>query len=130
MAHVTALQKEILHVLEQMFVTELPRELHVTRIVENKVRDQGNGGKIVTRRLCAIFACPSTTDKQAFRNHWELNGAAFQVHGHSFMCFKGILGYTGCCLCYPQYICDESMIWQLTDEEKKRERNSACFRVH
>ena len=92
MADVPALRKEILHVLEQMFVTELPRELHVTRTVENKVQDQGNGGKIVRRRLCAIFACPSVTDPQAFRNQWELNGAAFQVHGHSFTCFKVFLG--------------------------------------
>ncbi len=120
MADVPALRKEILHVLEQMFVTELPRELHVTRTVENKVRDQGNGGKIVRRRLCAIFACPSVTDPQAFRNQWELNGAAFQVHGHSFTCVKGILGYTGCRLCYLQYIWDESMIWQLTDEKNEK----------
>jgi flagellar biosynthesis GTPase FlhF len=116
MAHIPTLRKVILEVLEQMFVTELPRELHVTRTVEAKIRDQGNGSKIGGRRLCAIFACPSITDTDAFKNHWELNGAAFQVHEHNFTCFKGILGYTGCRLCYPQYIFDESMIWQLTDD--------------
>ena len=110
-AHIPALVGAVCNVLESMFITKMPRALHVTRAAGDYIRDNLSTDQVARRRP-SVLVCPPVTTSE-FWLHGMKNAACFQYHQHSFTCFKTKMGKCGCRMCYPRYIRNDSNFVQI-----------------
>jgi hypothetical protein len=121
-AHIPVLVKAVCQVLESMFVTKMPRGLHVMRATGDYIRDHVRNTE-VGRRRPSVLVCPSV-GTHAFWVHSLKNAACYQYHKHSFTCFKTKSGKCGCRMCYPRYIKQESGFVQLIHSDNSLDGKS------
>jgi hypothetical protein len=114
-AHIPILVEALCSVLESMFVTKIPRALHVARAAGDYIRDHVNT-KEVGRRRPSVLVCPLVGSGD-FWVHGLKNAACYQYHKHSFTCFKTRMGRCGCRMCYPRYNSDFSDFLQIVPND-------------
>ena len=85
-----------------MTVTELPRDLHLSKLTERAQRAQGIKCTAPLERPSRSPRDSAATDPQDVIERARLSAIATNVHTHSQTCHKGETGECRCRMCYPE----------------------------
>ena len=98
--------KRVALILESMYSATLSKSQHVSNLAKNetdKLCSNEDDTKPTYRTLPprAMQISPDPLDMSRFEDHVCTTVCKFGIHQHTYTCYKGTMGYTGCRLCKP-----------------------------
>ena len=127
MSDIPELCKKIGSILESMYSASLTRDQHASDLATKELRKRFKKNPFLRLPPSrAMQIPPDPYEKLDFRSFvsetlCHCNG----IHNHSFTCYKGTMGYSGCRLCKPSGLRKETLPVILEVDEDKEAKKYA-----